>query len=103
MKTPPYFAEEVNRMMFDFVWNHKPAKIKKANENALKLNWVINRLSLDHGDDASWRYISTSLLANGGGAFLFQCNYDCKLLCLSEHLPRIYKDVITYWQKIVAT
>ena len=72
-------------------------------DEALKLNWVINRLSLDHGDDASWRYISTSLLANGGGAFLFQCNYDCKLLCLSEHLPRIYKDVITYWQKIVAT
>ena len=74
-----------------------------VSDKALQLNWVIYRLSSDHDHDATWRYISTSLLANGSGAFLFQCNYNCKLLCLSEHLPRIYKDVITYWQKIVAT
>ena len=30
METPPRFAEEVNRMIFDFVWNQKPAKIKKS-------------------------------------------------------------------------
>ena len=48
-------------------------------------------------------YSNPSLLVNVGGAFLFQCNYDCKLLCLSEHLPRVYKDIITYWQKIAAT
>ena len=69
-------------------------------DKALKLNWV-NRLSSDH--DARWKYIPTSVLAEVGGAFLFQCNYDCKLLCLIEHLPTIYKDVITYWQKIAAT
>ena len=115
METPPHFAEEVNRMMFDFVWNHKPAKIKKSTlikskkegglemkdfvvfDKALKLSWV-NRLSSDH--DAPWRYIPTSLLANIGGAFLFQCNYDLKLFCLGERLPRFYKDVIAYWQKI---
>ena len=118
MEKPPHFAEEVNRMVFDFVWNHKPAKIKKSTlikskkegglemkdfvvfDKALKLNWV-NRLSSDH--DAPWRYIPTSLLANVGGAFLFQCNYHLKLLCLSERLPRFYKDVIAYWQKIAAT
>ena len=105
-------------MIFDFVWNHKPAKIKKSTlikskkegglemrdfvifDQALKLNWV-NRLCSDH--DAPWKYIPTSLLVNVGGALLFQCNYDCKLLCLSKHLPRFYKDIITYWQKIAAT
>ena len=108
----------MNKKIFDFVWNHKPAKIKKSTlikskkeggleikdfvifDKALKLNWV-NRLCSDH--DAPWKYIPTSLLANVGGAFLFQCNYDCKLLCLSEHLPRFYKDIITYWQKIAVS
>ena len=69
-------------------------------DQALKQNWV-NCLCSDH--DAPWKYIPTSLLVFVGGAFLFQCNYDCKLLCLSEHLPRFYKDIITYWQKIAAT
>ena len=30
METPPYFVEEVNRKIFDFVWNHKPTKIKNS-------------------------------------------------------------------------
>ncbi len=68
-------------------------------DKALKLNWV-KRLCSDH--DAPWKYISTSLLANVGGTFLFQCNYDCKLLCLSEQLPRFYKDIIVHWQKIAS-
>ena len=65
LETPPYFVEEVNKKIFDFVWNHKPAKIKKSTllkskkegglemkdfvifDKALKLNWV-NRLCSDH-------------------------------------------------------
>ena len=118
MEMPPQFAEEVNRMIFDFAWNHKPAKIKRSTlikskkegglkmkdfaifDKALKLNWV-NRLCSDLS--TLWKYIPTSLLANVGGTFLFQCNYDCKLLCLSEYLPRFYKDIIALWQKITTT
>ena len=118
METPPRFAEEVNRIIFDFVWNHKPAKIKKSTlikskkdgglemkdfvifDKALKLNWV-TRICSDH--DAPWKYIPTSFLANVGGTFLFQCNYDCKLLCLSEYLPRFYKNIIAHWQKIASS
>ena len=29
MSTPKDFSKEVNRIVFDFIWNHKPAKIKK--------------------------------------------------------------------------
>ena len=74
MEMPPRFAEEVKRRIFDFVWNHKPAKIKKSTlikskkdgglqmkdfvifDKALKLNWV-TRLCSDH--DAPWKYIPT--------------------------------------------
>ena len=49
------------------------------------------------------RSIPTSFLANVGGTFLFQCKYDCKLLCLSEYLPRFYKNIIAHWQKIAST
>lgn len=31
LEIPHHFAEEVNNLMvFDFIWNHKPAKIKKT-------------------------------------------------------------------------
>ena len=90
MKTP-YFAEEVNEMVLDFGWNHKPVKIKETTltksrqksgleiedfiifDKELKLNWVSHLCSVHN---ATWKYISTSLLANVGGNLLFQCNYD---------------------------
>ena len=58
MNTPKDFSKEVNKITFDFIWNHKPAKIKKTTlieqknswrlehegfslfDKALKLNWV---------------------------------------------------------------
>ena len=117
MKSPPYFAEEVNRVNFDFIWSHKPPKVKKSTlikskkegglemkdfaifDKALKLNKV-KRLCSDY--DAPWKYIPTSLLANVGGTLLFQCNYDCNSLKLNKHLPSFYKDIITCWQKVTA-
>ena len=30
MNTPKDFSKEVNKITFDFIWNHKPAKIKKT-------------------------------------------------------------------------
>jgi len=58
MKTPKLFANEVNKITLDFIWNHKPSKIKYSTliktkkggglemkdfslfDKALKLNWV---------------------------------------------------------------
>ena len=72
--------------MFDFIWNHKPAKIEKTTvikrktaggldvedfsllDKALKLNWV-KRLSSN--SDASWLYLPKLILANVGGTELF--------------------------------
>ena len=30
LETPEHFADKVNKLTFDFIWNHKPAKIRKT-------------------------------------------------------------------------
>ena len=105
------FSKEVNKITFDFIWNHKPAKIKKTTlvkqktaggldmkdfslfDKALKLNWV-KRLCFN--SDAPWQYIPKSLLADVGGTELFKCNYDYNLLDTDNHLPAFYKEIIFY-------
>ena len=85
------FNKEVNNITFDFIWNHKPAKIKKTTvisqktagglnmrdfsifDKALKLNWVKRLCS---NSDAPWQYIPKFFLAGVGGTELFKCNYD---------------------------
>ena len=82
MNTPKDFSKEVNKITFDFIWNHKPAKIKKTTlikqktagsldmkdfsllDKALKLNWVKRLCS---NSNAPWQYIPKSLLADVGG------------------------------------
>ena len=91
MNTPKDFSKEVDKITFDFIWDHKPAKIKKTTlikqktaggldmkdfslfDKALKLNWV-NRLC--SYSNAPWQYIPKLLLADVGGTELFKCNYD---------------------------
>ena len=117
METPKNFAKEVDKITFDFIWNQKPAKIKKTTlikkksdggldmkdffifDKALKLTWI-KRLCSD--SDAPWKYIPKSFLANVGGTELFKCNYNYNLLDLNSHLPEFYKQIIYYWQEIAA-
>ena len=30
LESPENFADEVNKIIFDFIWNYKPAKIRKT-------------------------------------------------------------------------
>ena len=39
MCTPKDFSKEVNKITFDFIWNHKPAKIKKDCPLQAKNSW----------------------------------------------------------------
>ena len=111
MNTPKDFSEEVNKITFDFIWNHKPAKIKKTTlikqktaggldmkdfslfDTALKLNWVKRLCS---NSDAPWQYIPKLLLADVGGTQLLKRNYDYNLLDLDNHLSAFYKQIIFY-------
>ena len=44
-----------------------------------------------------------SLLSNVGGILFFQCNYNIQYLPLNENLPKFYRDILAYWQKIKNT
>ena len=83
METPKNFATEVNKIVFDFIWKQKPAKIKKTtlikkkSDGGLgmkdfvlfdKLTWG-KRLCSD--SDAPWKYIPKSFLSIVGGTEIF--------------------------------
>ena len=102
MNTRKDLRKEVDKITFDFIWNHKPSKIKKDYfyhkqktaggldmkdfslfDKALKLNWVKRPRS---NSDAPWQHIPKSLLADVGGRELFKCIYDYNLLELLNNL-----------------
>ena len=115
LHTPDKFANEVNKLIFDYVWKHKNPKVKKSTlikskekgglnmvdftlfDKALKICWVKRLCS--EGDQA-WKLIPLRLLSGIGGTLLFQCNYDIKYLNLSVNLPLFYRDVISHWQEL---
>ena len=99
LDTPKGFTDEVNNIMFDYIWkykNPKPQKttiIKNKNDgglnmldftlfdNALKIVWVKRLCS---NDERPWKFIPLSLLSNVAGSLLFQCNYNIQYLPLNE-------------------
>ena len=115
LDTPNGFTEEVNKIIFKFIWKYKQPKIKKSTiikckeegglnmtdftvfNKALKLCWVKRLCSTD---DAPWKAIPISLLSSVGGTLIFACNYDVKHINLDKSLPKFYNDVITYRQEL---
>ena len=115
LDTPKGFTDEVNNIIFDYIWKYKNPKLKKTTiiknkkdgglnmldftlfDNALKIVWV-KRLCTN--DERPWKFIPLSLLSNVGGSLLFQCNYNIQFLPLNENLPKFYRDIISHWQKI---
>ena len=118
LDTPNGFTDEVNDIIFDYIWNYKNPKLKKTTiiknkkdgglnmldftlfDNALKIVWV---KCLCANDERPWKFIPLSLLSNVGGSLLFHCNYNIQYLPLNENLPKFYQDIISYWQKIKNT
>ena len=113
LPTPPLLAERINKLTFNFIWEGKPAKIKKKTiiaerkhgglkmmdfeimEKALQIAWV-NRIKDE--SSASWKIIPEQILTQYGGlSFLTNCDYDFKLLDL-RNLPTFYHFVLRYWQ-----
>ena len=110
---PPHVIDAANKMIFDFIWEGKPPKIKKATiigekangglkmvdlgimEIALKVAWI-RRIRQD--SDAAWKVIPENAVGHlGGFDFLLDCRYDLNLLQL-HNLPPFYHSVLKYWQ-----
>ena len=116
LDTPDSFTDEVNKIIFDYVWKYKKPRIKKTTilkrkeegglnmtdftlfDKALKLCWV-KRLCEEQM--SPWKIIPTSLLSNVGGNLLFHCNYNAKNLKLNDQLPAFYKNLIIHWQDVL--
>ena len=110
---PPHVNDAANKLIFDFLWESKPPKIKKSTiigekcrgglkmvdfgimESALKISWV-QRIRQNSG--AKWKVLPEHLLGHlGGCSFLLSCNYDINLLQVNN-LPPFYLSVLKYWQ-----
>ena len=110
---PLHVIDAANKMIFDFIWEGKPPKIKKstiigekANGGlkmidfglmaiALKITWIQR---IRQTSDAAWKVIPEYALSHlGGFAFLLDCRYDLNLLQLHD-LPPFYHSVLKYWQ-----
>ena len=108
-----HVVDETNKLIFNFIWEGKPPKIKRATiigeksdgglkmidfgimETALKISWIPR---IQQNSDAGWKAIPEYLLSHHGGlAFLSHCRYDIKLLQL-HNLPPFYYSVLKYWQ-----
>lgn len=102
LSTPASFAAEVNKLIFDFIWNYKTPKIKKTTlikdkengglnmidfslfDRALKICWVKRFCS---EGNQPWKIIPLRLLSNVGGTLLFYCNYNIEYLTINAKLP----------------
>ena len=118
LDTPNGFTDEVNNIIFRYIWKNKNPKLKKTTitrskndgglgmidfslfDKALKISWVKRLCSKE---TEPWKSIPLSLLSNVGGKLLFECNYDIKSLCINDHLPKFYRDIILHWQDLNRT
>ena len=113
LPVPDHYVQEINKLIFNFIWAGKPPKIKrntiigekekgglkmcdfKIMEKALKITWV-NRIQDE--SQASWKIIPNQLLHKYGGlAFLTKCNFTTDILDLDDKLTTFYKKVLDFW------
>ena len=114
MTTSKPLIDSINKIIFRFIWEGKPSKIKRKTiiaekkrsglkmidfeimERTLKLTWI-KRIA--EAGDASWKTILNYAVRQFGGIdFLINCDYDVKALNL-EQLPEFYCTVLCYWQE----
>ena len=86
LPVPVHYIQEINKLIFDFIWAGKPPKIKRNTlignkkngglkmcdfnimEKALKIAWVYR---IQDDSQASWKIIPNQLLHNHGGLAFF--------------------------------
>ena len=66
-------------------------------DKALKAAWVKR---LCEADGSKWSSVFSSVTAQYGGRFIFECNFDTRDLNLTSCVPSIYGDILTVWQEL---
>ena len=116
LSVPNRFIDQVNKLLSNFIWNHKPPKIKRPTmvgkieqgglnmpgfeiiNKSLKAGWAKRFLT---PVAQSWETIPLSFLQPVGGSLLFKCIFSLKALPDLPLLPQFYKDVSGAWEEIV--
>ena len=115
LPVPDHYIQEINKLIFNFIWAGKPPKIKrntiigekkngglkmcdfKIMEKALKITWVSR---IQDESQAPWKIIPNQLLHKHGSlAFLTNCNFAPSMLDLDDKLPTFYKKMLDYWSE----
>ena len=113
LSIPKGLIEKIDKIIFNFIWDNKPAKIKRKTiiaekkcgglrmvdfemmERSLKIAWVKRIIE---NCDASWKIVPEYALNQYGGlTFFIKCQYDIKLFDL-QNLPEFYRTILSYWQ-----
>ena len=102
LKVPPNFAEKVNDICFKFIWNFKPERVKSQTivlpvdkgglnmvdftilDKSLKAAWVKR---VCEADGSKWCSVFSSVTAQYGGRFIFECNFDTRDLTFTSRVP----------------
>ena len=112
LNVPKQYVEQINKITFNFIWDGKPAKIKRSAiigerrngglkmcdfaimEKALKIAWIKR---IQNEVTSSWKIIPDIMVQQYGNLFfLSRCNYDPKMLSL-ENLSSFYRSILVYW------
>ena len=115
LSIPKHFVKEINRISFNFIWEGKPAKVKRSTiirekkhgglkildfeimDKVLKVAWI-KRLTTH--SSASWKIIpELGVKQYGGLTFLIKCQYDIKMLSL-DNLPNFDHTLLAYLQDL---
>ena len=104
----------VNKLVVNFIWNGKNPKIKRDTligpkdkgglelpdyeivTKSLQCAWVKR---MKEGIGKQWIEIPSFYLENVGGPFIFDCDYDLRLLNLSN-MPAFYVDILKAWTEV---
>ena len=112
LPVPEFFVKEVNTLMFKFLWDGKPDKIKrsvvirKIEDGGLKMPHVESQIKaqkimwvkrLLENDDASWKEYSKWLLGEITPADFLTCTYDKKQI---KGVPLFYHQLFYAWSEL---
>ena len=105
---------KIDKLIYDFIWNSKKAKIKKLTLigkyadgglkaphlktmiQAQRAMWIKRYIS---NKDALWKSILNFYLKDQGGELFCHCNYDES--CFPKNISKFYKECLKQWQIIL--
>ena len=115
VQTPAQVSDIVNKLVVNFIRNGKKPKIKRDMligpkdkgglelpdyeivTKSLQCDWVKR---MKEGIGKQWMEIPSFYLENVGGPFIFDCDYDLRLLNLATCLLSGYINILKAWTEV---